>query len=120
MLWVGYLQGRQDGGNHNRGGDHCITGGVDLFDFKEAARIPEQVTNAVGRVIANWIGDNEFDGRQGAATQLQTLHHGHIVIDVVGGDECGQAQAPDTHAQSQASATVHDGQHGGELWLVDR
>lgn len=117
---MGCLQDRQDGGNHNRGGDHCITGRVDLFDFQEASRIPEQVAYAIGRVVANWIGNNEFNRCQGTAAQLQALHHGHIVIDVVGGDECGQAQAPDTDAQCQASAAMHDGQHGGELWLVDR
>lgn len=72
----------------------------------------------VGGVIANWIGNDELDGGQGTVTELQTLDHRHIMADVVGGDECGESQAPDAHAEGKSSAAMHDGQHGGELRLV--
>lgn len=77
------------------------------------------MADAVGGVVAKRIGENELDGGQGGAAQLETLHHGDVVADVLRGDQSANAQAPNADAQDQAGAAVHDGQYGGELRLVD-
>lgn len=113
------LEQSQDSGKHERGGNHCITGGVDLLDLEEAPGVPQQVTDAVGRVVAHRVGNDELDGGQRGAAQLQALHHGHVVVDVVRRDQSTHSQCPDTNAQGQASTAMHDRQHGGQLRLVD-